>query len=277
MPTISTTSKIVGTQAYTDNVLFSGSTSQEREAKVAEVIEQTGAILVPPYDHPDIMLGQGTTAFEMERQFRELAKADPARPDKQHLDLVISPLGGGGLLSGITTYFKNTPQTRIFGAEPSYQGCDDGKRGLEAQPPTRITTVKSLTIADGLRTPVGELPWKVFTSGSADKPKYLQGVRNASEDQIKAAMRLLMERMKLFVEPSACVGLAALLYDEEFRAWIAREQGEETWDVAVVLTGGNTTLEAIIGMFGKSEEKKMERQEGKVGFDGSRTAENVAG
>lgn len=223
------------------------------------------------------MLGQGTSAFEMEEQFLEMQ--DPTSSStKQSLDLVMSPLGGGGLLSGICVYFSDKPNTRVFGCEPSYQGCDDGKRGLEANPPSRITSVKSLTIADGLRTPVGEKPWKVFTSGSSVKIKYLEGVRSVSEDQIKQAMRLLLERVKIVVEPSSCVTLAALLFDEEFRGWIVKEQGEETWDVGLVLTGGNTTIEAITGMFSDNVEgEDVQRQEGKVAIDGSRKVENVAG
>jgi threonine dehydratase len=256
--------------------IFSGSTSQEREAVVQEVIEKTGAILVPPYDHEDIMLGQGTCAMEMEEQYREMQSNKDSS-----LDMILSPLGGGGLLSGICVYFSDNPKTKVFGCEPSYQGCDDGKRGLEASPPERISSVKSLTIADGLRTPVGEKPWKVFTSGSNTKPKYLEGVRSVSEDAIKQAMRLLLERVKIVVEPSSCVGLAALLFDEEFRKWIVKEQGDETWDVGLVLTGGNTTIEAIIGMFSSDSnsvpDKNTERQEGKVGMDGSHTVENVAG
>ena len=297
MPSISTPSKIAGTRAYTSNVIFSGSTSQEREAKVAEVIRDTGAVLIPPYDHPDIVLGQGTTALEMDEQFqgtRTLDKAGDGTEEKKSFDLVICPLGGGGILSGIATYFSDRPDTRVFGAEPSYQGCDDGKRGLETDPPTRITSVKSLTIADGLRTPVGEIPWRVFTQGSSSrKPKFLEGIRSVSEQEIKDAMRLLMERMKLFVEPSAAVGLAALLYDEEFRRWIAHEQlrggrdgQQQVWDVGVVLTGGNTTIEAIVGMFsGEAENNPQKaaaatttsREQGKAGLDGKRVAENVAG
>lgn len=249
-----------------------------------EVMEKTGAILIPPYDHEDIMIGQGTCALEMEEQFQELQKSSSSdtttTTTKKSLDLVLSPLGGGGLLSGICIYFSDNTTTKVFGCEPSYQGCDDGKRGLEANPPKRITSVKSLTIADGLRTPVGEKPWKVFTSGSSSKTRYLEGIRSVTEDQIKKAMRLLLERVKIVVEPSSCVGLAALLFDEDFRQWIVREQGEdEIWDVGLVLTGGNTTIEAIVGMFSdnKSEEAQVQRQEGKLGMDGSKQVENVAG
>lgn len=89
MPTISTPSKISGTQAYTEHVLFSGSTSQEREAKVAEVIGDTGAILVPPYDHPDIMLGQGTASLELHQKYEAKYPGESSR-----LRAVIAPCGG---------------------------------------------------------------------------------------------------------------------------------------------------------------------------------------
>jgi threonine dehydratase len=274
MPTISTPSKIAGTQEYTDKVYFSGSTSQEREQVVKEVIDKTGAILVPPYDHPDIMLGQGTAAFEMDQQYRKQTGAGNMRA-------VLAPLGGGGLLSGTAIYFSDKPDTYVFGAEPSFEGGNDGQRGLSANPPKRIESVRTLTIADGLRTPLGENPWKIFTSGSKQKSKYLEGVYSVTEDQIKDAMRLVLERMKVFVEPSAVVGLAVVLYDETFRAWARERQEEEgvqSWDVGIIFSGGNTTIEAIVGLFGKREESEVEkRAEAKVGSDGKAIAENVAG
>lgn len=277
MPTISTPSKIAGTQSYTDKVYFSGSTSQEREAVVKDVIERTGAILVPPYDHPDIMLGQGTAALEMEEQYRDLQGAGKAG---KGLRAVITPLGGGGLLSGTTIYFSDKPDTYVFGAEPSYQGGNDGQTGLNANPPKRIESVKTLTIADGLRTPLGERPWKIFTSGSDRKPKFLQGVYSVTEDQIKDTMRLVLERMKVFVEPSAVVGLAVVLYDEGFRRWVWEQQqagGGGAWDVGIVFSGGNTTIDAIVGLFGRSEGDREKRAESKVGADGSTAVENIAG
>jgi len=273
MPTISTPSKIAGTQVYTDKVYFSGSTSQEREQVVKEVIEKTGAILVPPYDHPDIMLGQGTAALEMDQQYRKQRNGATMRA-------VLAPLGGGGLLSGTTIYFSDKPDTHVFGAEPSFEGGNDGQQGLSANPPKRIESVKTLTIADGLRTPLGEIPWKIFTSGSERKPRYLEGVHSVTEDQIKAAMRLVLERMKVFVEPSAVVGLAVVLHDETFRTW-AREcqekEGVDSWDVGIIFSGGNTTIEAIVGLFGKKEGEVEKRAESKVGSDGKAVAENVAG
>jgi threonine dehydratase len=284
MPFISTPSKIAGTQTYTDHVIFSGSTSQEREEKVEEVIRDTGAILAPPYDHPDIMLGQGTTALELHQQYNALNKKmtdDGAASEHRSLRAVLTPCGGGGLLSGTAVYFADKPETHVFGAEPSYQGGDDGQRGLSADPPKRITTVKTLTIADGLRTPLGVHPWDIFTSGSDAKPKLLEGMYSVTEDQIKETMRLVMERMKVFVEPSGVVALAVVLYNESFRRWVYEKQEEEggaAWDIAIVFSGGNTTIEAILGLFGgQATEGEVKRQEGVVGLDGKAVAENVPG
>jgi threonine dehydratase len=248
MPTISTPSKITGTQAQGANVHFSGSTSQEREAVVAEVVKKTGAIFIPPYDHPDIILGQGTMALELEKQVKDLIAENPkldvrgGKGDKtRRLDAVITPCGGGGMLSGNAVALHGTG-TRVFGAEPSFQGGDDARRGVETG--ERITTVRTLTIADGLRTPVGEWTWKIVS----DKA-YVDGLFAVTEQNIRDAMRLVLERMKCVVEPSAVVGLATILYNEDFRKRVEREAGEEGWNIGVVLSGGNTTVEAIAKIY----------------------------
>jgi threonine dehydratase len=259
MPSISTPSKIAGTKLYTDHVIFSGSTSQEREAVVAKVQSETNALLVPPYDHPDIILGQGTTGKELEEQYLDLQHA------KEHLNAVIAPIGGGGLLAGIATWFSDQ-ETKVFGAEPSFQGADDAARGLREG--KRIESVKTLTIADGLRTPVGVTNWAVVS----DRNK-VEGVYTVTEDQIKMAMRLVFERMKCVVEPSGCVSLAVLLFNREFRETVAREQekaGGVEWDVGVVFSGGNTTMKAISALFGEKQDERGEEREDRV-------VENVAG
>lgn len=251
MPSITAPSKIAGTKLYTEHVTLTEPTMESREAATTAITERTGAILIPPFNDRNIMLGQGTCALELDQQAcGELGSSG--------LNLVIAPLGGGGLLSGTATYFAHAPDTYVFGAEPSYQGGDDGKRGFEAQPPTRIEQVHTRTIADGLQTPVGPLPFSFLTSSSssATKPRVLEGIRSVTEEQIKSAMKLVLERLKVVVEPSGCVGLAALLYDEEFRAWIAHQQQQQgdgvCWDVGVILSGGNTTVEAIAQLFGKA-------------------------
>jgi threonine dehydratase len=264
MPRISTSSKIAGTQAQGAHVIFSGSTSDEREAAVQEVISQTGAFLIPPYDHPDIMLGQGTLALELEEQVLSLLAAHPdldiaadppSNPDHHqqqqpsHLDAIITTCGGGGMLSGICTAMTST-KTHVYGAEPRHQNANDAERGLAASPPTRITSVKSLTIADGARTPVGKHPWGIISD-----PSKCAGVFSVTEEQIVLALRLAMERSKLFIEPTAACGLAVVLFNEAWREEVVkkcRETGRRGWNVGVVLSGGNTTVEALAGIFGGS-------------------------
>jgi threonine dehydratase len=262
MPRISTTSKIAGTQAQGAHVIFSGSTSDEREAAVAKIIAETGAFLVPPYDHPDIMLGQGTLALELEEQALSLLKEHPELDinhssdgkDEPHLDAIITTCGGGGMLSGICTAMAGT-STHVFGAEPRHQNANDAERGLASSPPERITKVKSLTIADGARTPVGIKPWSVISN-----PSKCAGVYSVTEEQITLALKLAMERAKLFIEPTAACGLAVVLFSEAWREEALRlceKEGKKGWNLGVVLSGGNTTVEALAKIFGG--EKKDER------------------
>ena len=370
MPKISTPSKIAGTKVYCENVIFSGSTSVEREEVVRGVVERTGAILVPPYDDVDVIAGQGTVGLEMEEQFKgmrgwdigvkeeregeaeerrkvklkeaknkeefeqgmdgwferwksekgvgsggqqqqqqeeeqedqqeenndgnERATQLNSRPTKTRalcsaalpspspttsttpsptLDAIIAPIGGGGLLGGIASYFSSSSQKKplIIGAEPSFQLANDAELGLSSG--QRIPHVSSLTIADGLRTPVGIINWAIVSD-----PAKVAGIYSVTEAQIKEAMKLVFERMKMVVEPSGCVGLAVVLFNERFRRWVAEQQRAEgkgrRWDVAVVFSGGNTTMEAIVALYGQEERP---RDEGKVGMDGKQDVEDVAG
>jgi threonine dehydratase len=280
MPKISTPSKIAATKGYGAKIIFSGSTSTEREAVVEEVIKETGARLVPPYDHPDIMLGQGTLGIELQEQVaRMIAEGGEGQPKcsfalkghrgkRKGLDAIIAPCGGGGMLSGTAISCEGTGIS-VFGAEPSFEGADDCKRGVEQG--KRIETVKTLTIADGLRTPVGAYPWSVIY-----ERKLVRQMFSVTEDQIKKALRLVLERMKVVVEPSAVVGLATALFNEDFRQLIERESGEEGWDLGIVFSGGNVSVEALGKMF-EPPVAKAERQEGLVGVSGEKIAENVAG
>lgn len=249
MPTISVPQKIAATKGYGANVIFSGSTSVEREEVAARVIAETGARLVPPYDHPDIMLGQGTMGLELQDQVADMmaeeAGAGGKGEAKRGLDAIIAPCGGGGMLSGVALSCEGTG-IRVFGAEPSYQGADDGKRGYYAG--ARIPSVSTLTVADGLRTPVGEHPWAVIY-----ERRLVAGMYSVTEEEILATMRLVLERCKMLVEPSACVPLAVALFDEEFRGMVEREAGEGGWDLGVVFSGGNVGVDAIGRMFGEAK------------------------
>ena len=189
------------------------------------------------------------------------------------LDAIIAPIGGGGLLGGIASYFSSSSQKKplIIGAEPSFQLANDAELGLSSG--QRIPHVSSLTIADGLRTPVGVINWAIVSD-----PAKVAGVYSVTEAQIKEAMKLVFERMKMVVEPSGCVGLAVVLFNVRFRRWVAEQQRADgkgrRWDVAVVFSGGNTTMEAIVALYGQEERP---RDEGKVGMDGKQDVEDVAG
>lgn len=261
MPDISAKPKIAATKGYGANVVFSGSTSQEREAVANKVIQETGARFVPPFNHPDIMLGQGTLGLEFQEQVEELKKAAAAATHqngssttttttttgpngnggKKGLDAILAPCGGGGMLSGVALSCEGTGIT-VFGTEPEYQGADDGKRGFEAG--KRIESVKTLTIADGLRTQIGEIPWSVIY-----ERRLVRQMFNVTEEEIVAALRLVLERMKVVVEPSAVVPLAVALYNEDFRRLVEQEAGEAGWDVGVVFSGGNVALEQLGTLF----------------------------
>ncbi|KAG0641193.1 tryptophan synthase beta subunit-like PLP-dependent enzyme [Tuber brumale] len=232
MPRISTPSKIAATEGYGAQVVFSGSTSAEREAEVRVVQERTGAVLVPPYDHPHIILGQGTMAVELAEQVEELGMP---------LDAIIAPCGGGGMLAGVAVACKGTG-VKIFGAEPR-EGADDAWRGLRDG--ERVGSVESLTIADGLRTPVGLVNWGVIS----DK-NYVSGVYTVSDEEIKLAMRLVVERMKILIEPSSAVPVAVALYNKGFREEVQKlAQGKDV-NLGVIISGGNTTIDRIIELFG---------------------------
>ncbi|KAK5942699.1 hypothetical protein PMZ80_005265 [Knufia obscura] len=305
MPTISTKSKISGTKGHKGvTVVFSGSTGPEREKVVNEVIAEQkaktggeGPILVPPYDHADIVLGQGTAGYEAEQQYQAMKKTvricsgaagdsnevanGGAREKEERFDAVLTPLGGGGLLSGTATWFSHThtsgKKTLVFGCEPNFEGANDGERGLASDPPERITHVKTLTIADGLRTYVGIVPWSIIS----DKSK-VEGAFSVSETEIKMALKLMIERMKVVIEPSSAVPLAVILFNERFRRFVSEKQSKEAtgtaWDVGVVVSGGNTTVEGLSKLFSEGWNNfDAERQTGEVGLDGKKVAEDVAG
>ncbi|QPC70592.1 hypothetical protein HYE68_001344 [Fusarium pseudograminearum] len=226
MPSITIPSKVAATKGYGANVIFS--TLTDRLAVAEKVVVETGARLVPPYDHPDIILGQGTMGLELQQQVKGL-------------NGIMTPCSGGGMLSGVALSCENTG-IKVFGAEPSFQGADDAKRGMEQG--ERITYVDSMSIADGLRSYLGVYPWSILY-----ERKLVHGMYSVSEDEIKAAMKLILERMKLFVEPSAAVPLAAVLFNEDFRSMVEKEAKGDVWDLGIVLSGGNTTTDSITKLF----------------------------
>ncbi|KAF8536469.1 tryptophan synthase beta subunit-like PLP-dependent enzyme [Trichophaea hybrida] len=237
MPRISTPSKIAATRGYGAQITFSGPSAIEREAAVEIVQMETGAVLVPPYDHADIIVGQGTVALEFLSQVEE------------GLDVIIAPCGGGGLLAGIATVCEGTG-VRVYGAEPM-EGADDCVRGLKEG--RRIEEVKSTTVADGLRVPVGVTNWEVISN-----PEKVQGVFSVDEEEIKDAMCLLVEKCKILIEPSAAVPVAVMLSSPEWREEMERVfEGREEVKVGVVLSGGNTTIDKVIEIFNRTRQLRL--------------------
>jgi threonine dehydratase/serine racemase len=186
-----------------------------REEAAAALVARTGATLIPPFDHPDVIAGQGTTAMEM-------------LEDRPNLDAIITPVGGGGLLSGCCIAAKGMkPTVRIYGAEPL--GADDAARSKAAG--TWLPQTSPNTIADGLLTSTGQLTWPIIRD-------QVDHIFTVTDDQIRSAMRFIWERIKLVVEPSGAVGVAVVLLDE-FKAMPGIER------VGVVLSGGNVNLDKL--------------------------------
>jgi threonine dehydratase len=202
-------------EEYGGRVVECEPTLAAREATAAAVLSETGGVLVPPYDHPDVIAGQGTAALELLEQV-------------PGLDALVAPVGGGGLVAGLCIAGKGVvPALRVFAAEPA--GADDAARSRAAG--MLVPQTGPRTIADGLLTSLGERTWPVLRD-------QVEKVVTVTEEEIVAAMRLAWERAKLLIEPSAAVAVAAVL-SPEFRALRGLER------VGVVLSGGNVNLDAL--------------------------------
>ncbi len=198
---------------YGGRVIACEPTLAAREATVAAVQAQTGATLVHPYNHPDVIAGQGTVALEFLEQV-------------PNLEAIVAPIGGGGLVAGLTLAAKAVrPGLRIFAAEP--QGADDAARSKAGG--KLIPQTAPNTIADGLLTSLGDLTWPVVRD-------LVEEIVTVSDGEIIAALRLVLERAKLVIEPSAAVPVAAVL-SPPFR------QKTGLHRVGVVLSGGNVNLD----------------------------------
>ncbi|KAK9449927.1 tryptophan synthase beta subunit-like PLP-dependent enzyme [Limtongia smithiae] len=217
MPASSAKPKIEGTRGYGGEVYLSGPSSADRDAMTAQIKRDTGAIFVPPYDHPDIILGQGTVMLELLEQTSNELNAK--------LDAVVVPVGGGGLLAGCALAAQGTG-VRVFAAEPAM--ADDCFRGIASGERVAIVPTTA-TIADGLRSPVGAINFPLIQQN-------VEKIFTATEAEILSAMRLIWERMKIVVEPSSAVPLAVVLST----AW--RQYGV-TGNVGIVVTGGNVDMD----------------------------------
>lgn len=187
---------------------------EEREIIAERLAEEQKLYLVPPFDHPWIIAGQGTAALEW---------LDEGTP----LDAVFVPCGGGGLLSGVAAAMKGrSPKTRIFGVEPD--GADNGARAFAAQRLVRVEQPR--TMADGLK------PKSLGTHTLECILRWVDGMIRVREDELRESLRFIWQRLKLVVEPSGAAALAPLLRCPP--EWAGKRVG-------VLLSGGNVDVTAI--------------------------------
>jgi threonine dehydratase len=209
MPADAPPSKLAATRGYGADVVTYDRYTGNREEIAAELARERAAEIVPPYDDPLVMAGQGTAALEL-------------LEDAGVVDTLVVPLGGGGLISGSATIAKDLGVRRVVGVEPA--AGDDWAQSFARGEPVEIAVPH--TIADGLQTHApGRLTWAVAS-------RLVDDVVTVTDEQMIDAMRFAFERLKLVVEPSGAVGLAAL-----------REGLVEAPSVCIVISGGNVAAD----------------------------------
>ena len=210
MPNNSPAVKVAAVKGYGAQITFCEPTQAARESTLQKIIEDTGAEFIHPYDDYRVITGQATCAKEL------IEDAGP-------FDVMIAPVGGGGLMSGtcLSTHFL-LPDTIIYAAEP--EGAADAVLSFKSGKIEKAAFVK--TIADGLQTSLSEKTLGIIKT-------YVKEIFLVSEEEIKAALQLVYERMKIILEPSSAVPLAAVLKNKE------KFTGKKT---GIILTGGNVDL-----------------------------------
>lgn len=215
MPENASHPKIEAVRSYGASVYFCGPTIEDREHKIKEVLLETGAYFIHPYDDPRIIAGQASVALEI------LEENDQFKPD-----LILVPVGGGGLSSGTllaASSHKNGPD--VIGVEPKQ--ADDA---LDSIKKGSIQSARNKpTVADGLKTSLGELPFQIIQSKMTD-------IVTAEEPTIIEAMQLIWERLKIVVEPSGAVSLAAIL-EHKIPA--------DYQNITLICSGGNIDLNSL--------------------------------
>ena len=219
MPEQATAAKVNAARGYGAEVEFCGITSNERLARAQEIAEEKGYAMVPPYDHEDIMAGQGTVGIEIIEQER-------------NLDAIYVPIGGGGLAAGVAFAVKALrPDIRVIGVEP------EGSNSMYVSRLTgqRTALAKTASIADGLLTLIpGELTFPIIR-------EYLDDILLVQEAEIRRAMHMCLERFKLLPEPSGAVSIAAAM----------RMGDAYGMNVAAIVSGGNADLSRLGEYLGK--------------------------
>ncbi|AZP12325.1 threo-3-hydroxy-L-aspartate ammonia-lyase [Undibacterium parvum] len=211
MPNDAPAIKVAATRGYGAEVVLYDRYNEDREAIGRRLSEQRGLTLIPPYDHPHVMAGQGTLVKELLEEVGDL-------------DVLLVPLGGGGLLSGCATAAQAlSPACRVFGVEP--QAGNDGQQSLRSGQIMRIDT--PVTIADGAQTQqLGQLTFQVIQKRVAD-------ILSVEDSDLVEAMKFFASSMKILVEPTGCLGAAAAF---------SRQLDLQGKKVGVVISGGNVDL-----------------------------------
>lgn len=205
--------KVKAVKGYGAEVTFCESTLEARETTLEKVVQNTGATFIHPYDDARVVAGQGTAAIELLEEY----------PD---LDMIMTPVGGGGLLSGTSISAKAiNPDILVVGAEPEM--ADDAYRSFKAG--KRIPVKDPDTVADGLRTSLGQLPFSIIT-------EKVDEIATVSEDSIIESMRFIWERMNMIIEASCAVPVAAV-FDKKIVT-----SGKK---IGIIITGGNVDLDNL--------------------------------
>lgn len=214
MPSNAPEIKKKAVKSYGGEIIECEPNLKARETTLESVVKKTGATFIPPYDYIDVIEGQATCALEM-------------LEDQQDLDILMAPVGGGGLLGGtaLTTHYLK-PSIQVIAGEPA--GADDAFRSFHAG--KIIPQTGPNTIADGLLTSLGTLNFELIQ-------RHVSDILLATDPEIIEAMRLIYERMKIIIEPSCAVPLAALLANP------SRFAGKK---VGIILTGGNVDLGRLV-------------------------------
>jgi len=213
MPSNSAKVKVRAVESYGAHIVFCEPTEAARESACADVIAKTGATLIHSFENEDVIAGQGTAAVEL-------------LEDVPDVDLVMCPVGGGGLLCGTAVAAKSMrPKIKVIAVEPA--NADDAAQSFRAG--RLMCTEKKFTIADGLRTNVGAPNFAIIQ-------RHVDDIVTVSEEAIISAMRTIWETMKIIIEPSAAVPYAAIL---ESKIDIGGKRG------GIILTGGNIDLDAL--------------------------------
>lgn len=206
--------KVDAVRGYGAEIIFCEPTIHARETTLREVIKKTGATEIHPYDYFDVIAGQGTCA-------KEFLESTP------QLDIIMAPVGGGGLLSGTAIASKAIkPSIKVIGTEPE-QASDAYQSFISG---TRVTNIVPNTIADGLRTTIGRLTFSIILD-------QVDQIITVSEASIIEAMKLIWMRLKIIIEPSCAVPVAALL---ENKLDVSQQP-----NIGIILTGGNVDLDNL--------------------------------